>query len=354
MNAQKGYYDYDVMVSFREVFKDNYTHIQDQLLALEQQPENMSYLSQLRSDINAMGTDLQTLQMHPIAQLTVALEVFLAKIAQGEFKFDYRVSDVILMTSHHIRELFEAEFSGKDYDLTVLDKIHNTLAQLGQPSLAAHRDISLLLGLIDPHYPSDAQTQPNVQSDMGFLEGLITYIEDRSPYTKGKSRRIYRIAQAMNEAAGRPITPEQLKIAVYMHDIGMVFLPLDFETRQQKLTQQEKEDLKNHPILGGRFLDYMRLWPRAADIVRQHHERVDGKGYPYGLKAAQIDEGAKILAIADTYDAMTHKRAHRDFKRPLLRVITEINNESGLQFDAFWVGIFNEVIRKGNSGNVLY
>lgn len=354
MSAQRGYFDYDVMVSFREVFKDNNTHIQELLLALEKQPENIEYLSQLRSTINAMGTDLQSMQMHHIAQLTVALEEFLGKISRGEFKFDFRVSDVILLTSHRIREMFEAEFSGKNYDLTVLDKILNTIKQLGRQSISTHRDISSLLGLMDPHYHSGEQTQPSVQNDMGFLEGLITYIEDRSPYTKGKSRRIYSIALAMNEAAGLPISLEQLKVAVYMHDIGMVFLPLDFETRQQKITHQEKEDLKNHPILGGRFLDYMRLWPRAANIVRQHHERVDGKGYPYGLKSAQIDAGAKILAIADTYDAMTHKRAHRDFKRPLLRVITEINNESGVQFDAVWVGIFNEVIRKGNSGNSIY
>ncbi|WP_394392914.1 HD-GYP domain-containing protein [Shewanella woodyi] len=83
----------------------------------------------------------------------------------------------------------------------------------------------------------------------------------------------------------------------------------------------------------------------AAQIVLQHHEQVDGAGYPNHLTGDKICDGAKIIAIADTFDARSHERAHHTLlKRPLVRTMNEINNFSGTQFDPYWVEIFNQVV----------
>ena len=91
----------------------------------------------------------------------------------------------------------------------------------------------------------------------------------------------------------------------------------------------------------------MKQWRQAAEMVLQHHERMDGTGYPYGLKESEICEGAKILAIVDAIDARTHERAHMTLlKRPLLRAAMEIGKHSEKQFSSYWADIFKSVFQK--------
>lgn len=126
----------------------------------------------------------------------------------------------------------------------------------------------------------------------------------------------------------------------------MAFLPLDMLHKQQKYSDQERLSLQRHPLVGQQLLSESQHWQQAAQIILQHHERIDGSGYPNQLVDKQICAGAKILAIADTYDAHAHARAHHSqLKRPFIRSVLEINNCQGSQFDVYWVEIFNKVAR---------
>ncbi len=175
---------------------------------------------------------------------------------------------------------------------------------------------------------------------------MVRFVEDRSLYWQGRSERIFSLVLDMNRQAGNPIDEHQLEAAVYMHDVGMAFLPLSVLHKEEELAEEEKNCMQTHTLLGAQLLEHMPEWAEAARIVREHHERCDGEGYPNKLTENDICDGAKILAIADTFESMTHERADRVHKRPMLRVIAEINGCKGLQFSETWVRIFNDLIRK--------
>ena len=132
-----------------------------------------------------------------------------------------------------------------------------------------------------------------------------------------------------------------------MHDVGMALLPLDVINSNDKLPENELKLIKDHPKTGFELLRFMKQWASAAEIVLQHHERVDGTGYPYGLQESEICEGAKIIAIVDAIDARTHERAHATMlKRPLLRAAMEIGKNSDKQFSLYWADIFKDVFQQ--------
>ena len=154
----------------------------------------------------------------------------------------------------------------------------------------------------------------------------------------------------MNDQAGRPVDPNQLAAAVYMHDAGMALLPLELINSQNVLTDEQRDQIHQHTVIGYELMRYMHNWHEASLMVLQHHEQVDGKGYPYGLKEAEICEGAKIIAIVDMVDARSHERAHAMLlKRPLLRAAIELGKHSGQQFSEKWVNVFKEVFQEMRS-----
>ena len=162
-----------------------------------------------------------------------------------------------------------------------------------------------------------------------------------------------RLALKMNDQAGRPVEPSQLAAAVYMHDAGMALLPLNVINSPDKLSEDDLNLVKEHPKISFELLRFMKPWAQAAEIVLQHHEKVDGSGYPYGLKEDEICEGAKILAIVDAIDARTHERVHSTLlKRPLLRAAMEIGKNRDNQFSSYWVDIFKEVFQQMRKNTV--
>jgi len=183
--------------------------------------------------------------------------------------------------------------------------------------------------------------------DFIFFRGLAEPLETRANYWRGRSQRMLRLALKMNDEAGRPVDPTQLAAAVYMHDVGMALLPLEVINSSTSLSKEELDLVKKHPIISFELLRYMKQWSEAAGIVLQHHEKMDGSGYPYGLKENDICEGAKIIAIVDAIDARTHERVHSMLlKRPLLRAAMEIGKNSDNQFSAYWSNIFKKVFQQ--------
>ncbi|WP_054773652.1 HD-GYP domain-containing protein [Methylogaea oryzae] len=150
----------------------------------------------------------------------------------------------------------------------------------------------------------------------------------------------------MNDQAGCPVDPAQLAVAVFMHDIGMAFLPVEILHKRDPYTEEERWLLHSHPLVGVELLGRMPRWRPASDMVFQHHERSDGSGYPQGLGDEEICDGAKILGIVESFDARTQERAHRTLtKRPFIRAVLEINNCSGQLFSERWVQVFNDTVR---------
>ena len=181
--------------------------------------------------------------------------------------------------------------------------------------------------------------------DLEFFRSLTDPIEARSLYWYGRVERLLYLSLTMNQHAGNPVDPTQLTAAAYMHDMAMAFLPHEILHKKTQLSLKEKRLIQGHCRVSYDMLHRMCHWEAAAEIVLQHHEQVDAQGYPKGLKDIEICDGAKILAIADAFDAKTHERAYSSLhKRPFIRAILEINRQAGQQFNQKWVNIFNQVM----------
>jgi len=194
--------------------------------------------------------------------------------------------------------------------------------------------------------PGDA-SRSQTADDLLFFLTLANQFEMRSPRFAGRTMRILRLALETNQMAGNPIDPVQLEAAIYMHDVGMMFLPESVWLRASALTPAEQRIMRAHPEYAAGLLSRMESWASAAAMVAQHHETPFGKGYPGALTGEQICPGAKVLAIVDAFEAVMLKHTERGRKRSLLRAIAEVN-ACDQQFAPEWIEPFNQVIRRAD------
>ncbi len=128
-----------------------------------------------------------------------------------------------------------------------------------------------------------------------------------------------------------------------LHDVGKIGVPDEIINKPGKLTDEEFEAIKSHPVTGERILKKVKEMPKLSVGARWHHEKYDGTGYPDGLKGEEILEEARIIAVADAYDAMTSNRSYRGLL-PQSKVREEIERGKGTQFDPVFADIMIQMI----------
>jgi hypothetical protein len=286
------------------------------------------------------------------------IETLLTRLRGGEIGFSELLAEVILLAMDRLELAVEALSAGKTLsNLKLVDLVGGLDGMATAPAAdlddRAVRLIEAVTGFRPVH--AGAQVRPagthaargaeSVAADLRFFRQLAQQFEARSPLFKGRSGRLLRLALDTNAAAGKPVDPVQLEAAVYLHDVGMMFLPESVWLKVGQLTDEEKRALRDHPAYSAGLLERMGDWKAAAEMVAQHHEMPDGGGYPAGLKDDRICAGAKILAIVDAFEAVTLKQSHRGQSRSLLRAIAEINACDN-QFSPEWIGRFNTVVRR--------
>jgi len=171
------------------------------------------------------------------------------------------------------------------------------------------------------------------QLNWGTLRALARTVDAKSSWTAGHSGRVTRLALTLADILiPDPKERENLHRACLLHDIGKLGVPVAILDKPSKLTGQEYEIMKAHPQTGARIIEPIKEYEVLIPMVLQHHEHFDGNGYPQGLSGNAINFGARILAVADSYDAMISDRPYRD-GLPLERVIEIMQEESGRQFD---------------------
>jgi putative nucleotidyltransferase with HDIG domain len=138
---------------------------------------------------------------------------------------------------------------------------------------------------------------------------------------------------------------ENVRMAALLHDLGKVTVPDDILKKPGRLSEEEMEIIRKHPTHGARMIESIEPMREARDIIRHHHEYYDGSGYPDGLKGENIPLGARIIAVADAFDAMTTNRPYRK-ALPMDKVVRELRDFSGRQFDPdiveILIGILDE------------
>lgn len=168
----------------------------------------------------------------------------------------------------------------------------------------------------------------------GVIAGFSTLLEARDPYTAGHQRRVAelscRIAERMGFSSDHV---DAMRIAGLLHDIGKVYVPADFLNRPGRLRDQEFSIIQLHSDIGADILAPVEFdWP-ISTIIRQHHERLDGTGYPRGLEAEDILVESRIIAVADVVDAMSSHRPYRA-SLGLEKALEEIGKNAGKAYDA--------------------
>ena len=173
-----------------------------------------------------------------------------------------------------------------------------------------------------------------------FAASLILSLESKDIYTAGHSERVADITSEIAEALDMDIRHiEYLHIAAHLHDIGKIGIPDGILLKSGPLTRAEYEVIKQHSLIGYSILKGVKGLETMAKTVKHHHERFDGKGYPDNLKGREIPLGARIIALADSFDAMTRPRPYRTAKT-LQEALEEIKKNRGTQFDPEITDVF--------------
>ena len=148
--------------------------------------------------------------------------------------------------------------------------------------------------------------------NVGTLMALARTVDAKSPWTAGHSQRVTDIASAIARTMGfSPSDLDRLARGSLLHDIGKIAVPSSILNKPGKLTPEEFTVMQQHPVVGARILEPIPDYDRLIPVVLQHHERFDGRGYPAGLSGEMISLDARIVAVADVFDALTSERPYR-------------------------------------------
>ena len=313
-----------------------------------QEPVKVSSSSN-ESDPSAASPNLKTAHADPQTPVTATLQPLKSKLIMEV------VSDQIplLISENTGSKGLAAEIhSAMVVPLKIRDKVFGVITAVvnqGQKRFA-EKDLYYLSFLAQ----SAAQAIENLALYENIYENLfatlyafVKAVEARDLYTQQHSSRVTGLSLILGQHLG--CSKEELdilKFAGHLHDIGKIGIRDEILLKPGKLTNDEFEKIKDHPVIGANILEQLGLWEKERQIILRHHERVDGTGYPDGIKKQDIPFLARILSVADVYDAMASDRAYRKkMEDPV--IIKIINEGGGTQFDPDVVAAFNQAYSAG-------
>ena len=274
------------------------------------------------------------------------------KISQGDFSLEIRstrgIAAGLKTVQANIRHLIwqckkatDGDLSKRILPLGEMSEMFNSMVT----SLKNARDelADLNLNLENKVKERTAQLK---KTYLDVIHALAFAIDEKDPYTHNHSKNVTRYAIAISREMG--LSEGEIDIierASLLHDLGKIGTPDYILTKPGKLSPQEWEKIKLHPHKGAKILEPLEFLNAEAKLVLQHHERFDGKGYPKGIKGKSISLGARIMAIADSFDAMIRERSYRKALTNQ-EVITKLKKGAGMQFDPKVVDALLKLLQK--------
>ncbi|BBO26536.1 MAG: HD domain-containing phosphohydrolase [Pseudomonadota bacterium] len=370
----------EILSDLIEEINELYEASEQTLIELELKPEDNELQRALFRSVHTIKGDLGLVNFSPIIPLLQHVEDLLDFLRKGQVDYTSIMSDLVLLTMDRVKQFVESVIAEgqAQYDDVLYQQLIMAIKRITPDNKAQHDKLLgeavLLLNpdLDQPAYGEDegeqsaeATAAPAPQKatlgktgipkdlsaekrmDILFFREMMQTIEHRSNYWAGRGDRIAKLALYVNDVAGNPIEEDQLAVACYVHDFGMAFMPLKLLHKNDPYTDNEFNLMRSHVYKSSRLLEHLDQWDMARKIVMQHHERVDGSGYPLGLKEDDICDGAKLLAILDTFDAMTHSRARAD-KQAISKkkAVIELNRQADGKFSQTWLQYFNRAMAK--------
>jgi HD-GYP domain-containing protein (c-di-GMP phosphodiesterase class II) len=182
---------------------------------------------------------------------------------------------------------------------------------------------------------------------MHTIKVLAQAIDAKDHYTHSHSENVAKYASTIAEEMGLSLREiETVREACELHDLGKIGVDDSILSKPSSLTPQEWEQIKRHPMIASQILEPLAFLSQAIELIRQHHEHYDGSGYPQGLSGEDILLGARIIHLADAYEAMRSARSYRKIPFSKEAAILEIKKNSGKQFDPKVVEAFLKVVDK--------
>lgn len=187
-----------------------------------------------------------------------------------------------------------------------------------------------------------------------MMSSMQNAMEEKDYYTAGHTMRVTEYAVLLGQAMDLAEKDQMvLRRAAQFHDIGKLVIDLSCIQKPGKLTEEEWGLIKKHPSVGANIVKPLKFMEREQFIIRHHHERIDGKGYPYGINGDQLDQLTKILTVVDSYDAMTSRRNYRK-NLNMVEALTELYACSDTQFDRQTVEVFAKTIVNFSPTNSIF
>ena len=361
--------DEDILTDLLEEINELYEASEQTLIELELKPEDNELQRSLFRSVHTIKGDLGLVNFSPLIPLLQYAEELLDYLRKGQIQYTSNMSDLVLLIMDKVKVFVQSciQTGQAEYDKQLFEQLVTAIQRITPENGPQHEQLlAKAVVLLDPSFDTSQEHELSNESaaseapvsiattgipksisneereDLVFFRELMKPIEKRSKYWDGRGDRIAKLAGYINKIAGSPINEVQLAVACYMHDFGMAFMPIAVLHKQEKLQEVEFNLMRSHVYKSARLLENLTQWNEARKIVMQHHERIDGSGYPLGIKENDICEGAKLLAILDTFDAITHARAHQShLKRPKKKAVIEINRIAKGQFSTKWMQAFN-------------
>lgn len=352
--------DFNALEEFVESLYDLAPGIEHDVSRLKAAPGDREIIGSLFRALHNIKGDATLCRVELAVAITHPIETLLARLRNGEIGFNDLLAEAILLAVDRLELAVESLRAHRSLEnlrlLALVQELEKLAAAEPDAIVPQARELieavtgfsptSDSAGLGRRGAPSSlARSATQTGDDLRFFRSLADQLENRSPLFKGRTLRLLRLASETNQIRGKPVDPAQLEAAVYMHDVGMMLLPESVWLKVERMTPDERALLRNHPGYAAGLLSRMEGWESAARMVAQHHEMPDGRGYPEGITADAICDGAKILAIVDAFESVMLKHAHRGKNRSVLRAIAEINACDN-QFSPEWIEPFNQVIHR--------
>jgi len=356
-------FEMDMLNELMDEINQLYEASETTLINLELTPDDIELQQALFRAIHTIKGDLGLVMFNPIIPLISHIEDLLDHLRKGKVVYTSIMSDLVLLSMDKVKSFTETAINHGEaqYDEVLHEKLGEQINKITQDNAWEHESLlARAVLLLDPTLNVNIDTSeptalteivdvfdPELKDDLAFFRDVMQPIEKRSRYWAGKGDRIAKMSLYINDVAGNPIPKEQLIAACYVHDFGMAFVNHKLLHKVDEITEQEKMVIKDHVYGSTMLLKNLTQWQYALKIVMQHHERCDGSGYPLGLRDDEICDGAKLLAIVDSFEALTHERAQNNhIKRPIRRALIQLNAEAEGLFCPEWITHFNTAIIK--------
>jgi len=353
----------DILHELLDTINESLDDVEIGLENLNADPSRCEVLDDIFRHLHSIKGNYRVCFLGPFSNYVHAIEETFAEIRSGRLKYSPLIKEITLIAIDRLRANMDLLDQNNNLDTSEMEQIsHHFLmvatAEANKADQAAKTLLDTIVGIDSTEMPIAVElpdSEPpaptpiisdELDNDIRYFQSIAFLLEGRNSFWRGRTQRMLGIVTAVIPFLPYKIDRQQFHAALYIHDLGMSFLPDSILHSTEKLTDQQRQELNGHPIIGHHFLKRLEHWNEASQMVLQHHERIDGNGYPNGITGDEICNGAKLLAVADAFTSLTSDRADRSHRRTVLRALMEITTHSGTQFDEATVIAFTEMAKQ--------